>query len=103
MPVAKTSRYSKKKDDRRLKIPTMVIVSLVLMATILGYVWSHIHFTELNYLIAQEMSIRDSLAEENRKLKVEYATLKSPGRIEAIARDKLEMYYPQRDQVTFLK
>ncbi len=103
MPVAKTSRYSKKKDDRRLKIPTMVIVSLVLMATILGYVWSHIHFTELNYLIAQEMSIRDSLAEENKRLKVEYATLKSSGRIEAIARDKLGMYYPERAQVTFLK
>jgi cell division protein FtsL len=103
MPVAKTSRYSKKKENLRLKISTMVIVSLILMATILVYVWSHIHFTELNYLMAEELSIRDSLVEENRRLKVEYATLKSPGRIETIARDKLGMYYPERDQVTFLK
>jgi cell division protein FtsL len=53
--------------------------------------------------MAEELSIRDSLVEENKRLKVEYATLKSPVRIEAIARDRLGMYYPKRDQVTFLK
>ncbi|MBE9547660.1 MAG: cell division protein FtsL [Proteobacteria bacterium] len=92
-----------KKEDRDLKLSTMIIVSLVLMTTALIYVWSHVHFTKLNYLIAEEMGIRDSLLEENRKLKVEYATLKSPQNIEAIARAKLNMYYPEREQVIFLK
>jgi len=36
-------------------------------------------------------------------LKVEVATLKSPRRIESIARTKLGMRYPERDQVIFLK
>ncbi len=93
----------KKKEDGGLKFSSVIIVSLVLMVVALIYVWSHLHFTELNYLTAEEMSIRDSLLEENRRLKVEYATLKSPQRIETIARDRLKMYYPERGQIIFLK
>jgi len=39
------------------------------------------------------------LLEEQQKLKVELATLKSPQRIEAIAREKLQMTYPEQGQV----
>ena len=92
-----------KKKRMEVKFSTVIIVSLVLMATALIYVWSHLHFTKLNYLIAEEISIRDSLLEENKKLKIEYATLRSPQRIEAIARNKLDMYYPERGQVIFVK
>jgi cell division protein FtsL len=81
----------------------VIIVSLVLMTTALIYVWSHLNSTKLNYLIAEEISIRDNLIEENKRLKVEYATLRSPQRIEAIARDKLGMHYPEREQVIFIK
>ena len=37
------------------------------------------------------------------KLKLELATLKSPQRIETIAREKLLMVYPEREQVILLK
>ncbi len=92
-----------KKERLEIKFSTVIIVSLVLMATALIYVWSHLHFTKLNYLIAEEISIRDNLIEENKRLKIEYATLRSPQRIEAIARDKLGMHYPEREQVIFIK
>jgi cell division protein FtsL len=59
--------------------------------------------TELEYKVAEEMSIKESLLEEQRKLKVEIATLKSPQRLEAIAKEKLQMSYPTRDQVIILK
>lgn len=101
--MARASKYDGKKEDVGLRFSTMIIVSLVLMATALIYVWSHLHYTELNYLIAEKISIRDSLLAENKKLKVEYATLKSPQRIEGIAKDKLKMHYPEREQVVFLK
>jgi len=97
-----SARYDRK-EDAGLRFSTVIIVSLVLMATALIYVWSHLHFTELNYQMAEEMSTKNSLLEENRGLKVEYATLKSPQRIEAIARAKLKMHYPEREQVIFLK
>jgi cell division protein FtsL len=73
------------------------------MAVALVYVWSHIRMTELEYKVAEEMSIKESLLEEQRKLKVEIATLKSPQRLEAIAKEKLQMSYPTRDQVIILK
>jgi cell division protein FtsL len=97
------SAKNRKKERLEIKFSTVIIVSLVLMATALIYVWSHLHSTKLNYIIAEEISIRDNLIEENKRLKIEYATLRSPQRIEAIARDKLDMHYPEREQVIFIK
>jgi len=73
------------------------------MAVALLYVWSHIHMTELEYQIARELSSREQITEEQTKLKVELATLKSPQRIETIARERLQMTYPEREQVIMLK
>ncbi|MEK6654410.1 MAG: cell division protein FtsL [Thermodesulfobacteriota bacterium] len=49
------------------------------------------------------MSSREQLTEEQAKLKIELATLKSPQRIETIAQEKLQMTYPGREQVILLK
>ena len=82
---------------------TWIFIATILMAVLLIYVWSHIHMTELEYQIARELSSKEQLAEEQAKLKVELATLKSPQRIEIIAREKLQMTYPGREQVILLK
>ena len=86
-----------------VKYSSFVFASLAFMVIALIYVWCHIHITGLNYEMAAEMRVRDRLLEENRQLKIEIATLRSPGRIEAIARDKLKMHYPERKQVVLLK
>lgn len=83
-------------------VPFVMAICLVMMLSLI-YVWPHIHMTELEYQIAEEMSIRQKLLEERGKLKIEYATLKSPQRIENIAREKLQMTYPERAQVVYLK
>jgi cell division protein FtsL len=59
--------------------------------------------TELEYQIARELNSREQITEEQTKLKVELATLKSPQRIETIARERLQMTYPERAQVIMLK
>lgn len=82
---------------------TWIFIATILMAVLLIYVWSHIHMTELEYQIARELSNKEQLSEEQAKLKVELATLKSPQRIEIIAREKLQMTYPGREQVILLK
>ncbi|MFA4916348.1 MAG: cell division protein FtsL [Syntrophales bacterium] len=87
----------------RVKFSTFILVAAVFMAVALIYVWSRTQMTKLEYQVAEEISIREQLLEEQRRLKVEYATLKSPQRIEAIARDKLQMSYPGSEQVIFLK
>ena len=82
---------------------TWIFIASILMAVALIYVWSHIHMTELEYQLARELNTRERLTEEQAKLKLELATLKSPQRIETIARGKLLMVYPERDQVILLK
>jgi cell division protein FtsL len=90
------------KVSTQIKYSNFIFVTLVLMAVALIYVWSHIRMTELEYMVAAEMSIKEKLVEEQTKLKVEIATLKSPQRLEAIAKEKLQMTYPTRDQVIIL-
>ena len=87
----------------RIGYSTWIFIASILMAVALPYVWSHIHMTELEYQIARELSSAEQIKEEQTKLKVELATLKSPQRIETIAREKLQMTYPERAQVIMLK
>ena len=84
------------------QVPFVMVICAVMFLPLL-YVWPHIRMTELEYEVATEMSNRQQLLEEREKLKIEYATLKSPQRIEAIAREKLQMTYPARDQVVDIK
>jgi cell division protein FtsL len=83
--------------------PFIIAAACLVMVLSLIYVWPHIHMTELEYQIAEEMSVRQRLLDERGKLKIEYATLKSPQRIETIAREKLQMSYPERGQLVYLK
>ena len=86
-----------------LKHVSLIIVICLGMALSLIYVWPHVHMTELEYQIAEAINVRQKLLEEKGKLKIEYATLKSPQRIEAIAKAKLHMTYPETWQVVYLK
>jgi len=92
-----------KKTAPKLKYSVFLFVVFVLMLVAITYVWSHIQMTRLEYHIAEEMTGKELLLEEQRKLKLEYATLKSPQRIEAIAKNSLNLSYPDRDQVIMIK
>jgi cell division protein FtsL len=92
-----------RKVSSGIKYPTYIVVAIVLMFVALIYVGSHIHMTELEYKVAAELNAQEDKLEEQKKLKLEYAMLKSPKRIESIARDRLQMSYPDRDQVIVLK
>ncbi len=99
----KNNLYDEGKTFSGLRYSTLIVISVVLMILALLYVWSHIHMTQLEYKVAAEISKKDDLLEDQRKLKLEYATLKSPRRIEAIAKNTLQMSYPDREQVIFIK
>ena len=92
-----------KKTAPKLKYSVFLFVAFVLMLVAITYVWSHIQMTRLEYHIAEGMTNKELLLEEQRKLRLEYATLKSPQRIEAIAKNSLNLSYPDRDQVIMIK
>lgn len=80
-----------------------IFIAVVIMAVAIVYVWSHNAMTALEYKVASEISKKETLLEEQKKLRVELATMKSPKRIASIAMEKLQMTYPDREQVVFLK
>ncbi|MBN1365367.1 MAG: cell division protein FtsL [Syntrophaceae bacterium] len=86
-----------------IKYPTFIFFAIVLMFVSLVYVGSHIRMTELEYNIAAELNVQVQKLEEQKKLKLEYAMLKSPQRIESIVRSKLQMSYPDNGQIIVLK
>jgi cell division protein FtsL len=86
-----------------VKYPTFIVVSLVLMFVALIYVGSHIRMTKMEYDIAAALNTKENLLEEQKRLKLELAMLKSPQRIEDIDRNKLQMRYPAAEQVINLK
>ena len=86
-----------------IKYPTFIIFAVVLMFVALVYVRSHIRMTEMEYSIAAELNAQKQKLEEQKKLKLEYAMLKSPQRIENIVRSKLQMAYPDNEQVIVLR
>jgi cell division protein FtsL len=105
MQAAEVLKQTVRQDQASAEIgySTWVFIATILMTVALIYVWSHIHMTELEYQVAQELTSRELLAEEQAKLKVELATLRSPQRIETFAREKLQMVYPEREQVIILR
>jgi cell division protein FtsL len=92
-----------KKTSFGIKYSTFIVVSIVLMFIALIYVGSHIRMTELEYNVAAQLSEKEQKLEEQKKLTLELAMLKSPQRIEGVARNKLHMSYPESNQVIVLK
>jgi cell division protein FtsL len=92
-----------KKASSGIKYSTFIAVAIIFMFVALIYVGSHIRMTEMEYKVAAQLSEREKILEEQNKLRLELATLRSPQRIESLARTKLQMSYPESNQVIVLK
>ena len=81
------SRVVKVTDPkRRHEMMIFGVVLGVFFLLALTYVWQHFSSIEYGYRIEQLAAERDTLAESNRVLRLEEATLKDPERIDTIAR-----------------
>ncbi|MDO3378823.1 cell division protein FtsL [Geoalkalibacter halelectricus] len=79
-------------------LPVLFFVGLVLAISLL-FVWSRIEVFELKYEIsALETALREG-QQENRQLRLEVASLRSPSRIENIARTRLGLREPTPEQI----
>jgi len=67
-----------------------------------AYGWQHYQWIQYGYRIEEAQKARDQLAEIGRQLRLERASLRSPKRIDSIARRELGMVVPAPGQlVTF--
>jgi hypothetical protein len=62
------------------------------------YAWQHFSSIEYGYKIEAQKAERDRLVEVNRALKLEAASLRDPGRIDALAR-QMGLESPEPGQV----
>jgi cell division protein FtsL len=68
-------------------------------ALLLSYAWQHFECIQLRYGIEQLDTERTQAAELNQQLHLEVATLRSPMRVDAIARNQLGLTVPVPGQV----
>ncbi len=67
-----------------------------------AYGWQHYQWIQYGYRIEEAQKKKDQLAEIGRQLRLERASLRSPQRIDSIARGELGMVVPAPGQlVTF--
>lgn len=99
------ARQKVKGDDKNtLKTSfKMIILGVVLMLSCFIFVWIRICVLNTGYKISESIKTQEKYLQENRKLKIERASLASPSRIEKVAKNKLGMINPKNNQVVILK
>jgi cell division protein FtsL len=100
--VIDNSRVVKVSDpQRRREIRLFSLSVAAVFVLLMFYTWQHFRSIEYGYHIEAQKSERDRLAEVNRALKLEEASLRDPGRIDPLARE-MGLASPQPGQVVRL-
>jgi cell division protein FtsL len=80
-----------------------VILAFVFIGCSLSYVWSHHQIIALGYEASQAAREEQELLQENKRLRLELAALKSPARIERMASRDLGLGTPQKEQLIIVR
>jgi cell division protein FtsL len=83
----------------------LFVLSALFTFAILGavfYIGLRVKGVNLGYRINQEIQNKERMIEENKRLSLEIARLKSPTRIETEAKEKLSLQIPQPHQIIYL-
>ncbi len=88
------------KRRREIRVFSASVAALFLL--MMFYAWQHFRAIEYGYRIEAQKTERDRLVELNRTLKLEEASLRDPGRIDALAR-QMGLEAPQPGQVVRLE
>ena len=89
-------RVSDPQRRREIRIFSTCVIALFLL--VMFYAWQHFSSIEYGYRIEAQKAERDRLVEVNRTLTLEAASLRDPGRIDALAR-KMGLESTQPGQV----
>ncbi len=96
-------RTTIKKDIHKLKSAGIwMIVIAVFISEMLFYTWCRVQCRQAGYEITQQTDRRRKLMILQNNLKIELARLKSPERIELIAKNRLDLVTPSPDQIIII-
>lgn len=91
----------KARGRRRSLLAFCIIAAFI--AGSLFYVWSRVLVINLGYDLSEAMGAHWKLVQDNKKLQIEIASLKSLARIERIAQEDLDMEKPLPGQIILMK
>lgn len=92
------SKNRKVQPQRKNHTGLWIILMVFLFAEALLYAWCRVQCVNAGYGIDREMRRQEALLKQRSKLNIEMARLKSPERIEAIARTRLGLVMPDSHQ-----
>lgn len=83
-------------------IPAITFLVVLLIAGAIFYIGTHVKVVNLGYKINGEMQKKETLIEDNKRLKLQIARLQSPTRIEKEALEQLGLALPKPNQIVSL-
>ena len=93
----------RERDRRRWRdLGVMLLLILPLALSLFGYTWVHLQLLETGFQINRGERELGRLQEVERRLDLDRERLSSPVRVERVARERLGMAPPGREQVIFL-
>ena len=96
------TRNRKVRPARKTKAGIWLIVMMLFFVQALFYAWCRVQCVNAGYGIDREQRRRQALIKERNTLNIEMARLKSPDRIETIARTRLDLVKPDAQQTVTL-
>jgi cell division protein FtsL len=101
--VKKKKAIKKRAKSKALNFVVVAVFFGVFISSCLFYTWAHMQVVHISYELAQAKKLESEYLENNKKLKTEIATLKTPLRIKQLARSRLGLSIPKKEQVIIIK
>jgi cell division protein FtsL len=96
--LSKQPEFSRVDKSRPFFLRGLTLLVFLLTGAALFYINTHVQVVGIGYEINQALTKKQNLIEENKKLSLEIARLRSPDRIETEAREKLKLTVPNPHQ-----
>jgi cell division protein FtsL len=88
----------------RLDVFRFLMICMVLLTVVsVFHVWSRFKLVDLNLQISETSRLLKEAEQEQKRLNLEVASLRTPSRIETIAKNELGMALPSEQQVILVK
>lgn len=101
--VASPKKLETMYAQRGEMFPYILAIMVLLTLVSVFHVWSRVRVIDLNLEIAEASRLLKESQEEQNRLRLEVASLKTPARIEAVAKGELGMALPTDQQVVVVK
>lgn len=84
-------------------LPALLIILVLLTIVSIFHVWSRVKVVDLNLQLGETRRLFKDMQQEQSRLKLEIASLKTPARIEALAKQELGLALPTNQQVVVVR